>query len=430
MSEKEILRNIVADSQSRELPAMWRRFLQVPTDSGKIVTLTGVRRSGKTYHLFQVMKDLEKQGVSREKMLYFNFEDERLTLTSDKLEMILEVFREENPELDLAECYFLFDEIQEVDGWEKFILRVYETISKHVFVTGSNAKLLSSEIATPLRGRNITYEVYPLSFAEYVEILSPGLNPSRSMDKAKLVKLFEAFMYQGGFPELVKADDELRNKILQEYFNVMVMRDLIERYQIGNSSTLKYFCKRVIGASGGEFSVNKIYNELKSQGYQVSKDTLYLYQDYVETIHLNRYVNKYSHSVVKSESSQKKTYVIDTGLGSSVDFKLGKDVGRLLETMVALELLKQGKQIAYQQNGFECDFVVIDKGFVSCAIQVTANVSEPKTLEREIKGLVQTCLKNDLKEGVIITVDYGEEVETDGVKIKIVPVWRYFYHSF
>lgn len=400
--------------------------MRVPTDSGKIVTLTGVRRSGKTYHLFQVMKDLEKLGVGREKMLYFNFEDERLALTQDKLELILEVLREENPGLDLTGCYFLFDEIQEVEGWEKFVLRVYETISKQVFVTGSNAKLLSSEIVTSLRGRNITYEVYPLSFAEYVEILSPGLNPSKSKDKAILVKLFDKFMHHGGFPELVKADEELRNKILQEYFNVMVMRDLIERYQISNSSTLKYFCKRVIGASGGEFSVNKIYNELKSQGYQVSKNTLYLYQDYVETVYLNRFVNKYSHSVVKSENSQKKTYVIDSGLGSSVDFKLGKDIGRLLETVVALELLKQQKQIAYQQNGFECDFVVIDKNIVSEAIQVAANVSDPKTLDREIGGLVRTCLKNDLKEGVIVTLDHEGEMEVDGVKIKMIPAWKYF----
>lgn len=426
MSEKEILRNVVADSQSRELPVLWRRSLQVPTDSGKIVTLTGVRRSGKTYHLFQVMKDLEKLGVSREKMLYFNFEDERLTLTQDKLELILEVFREENSDLDLADCYFLFDEIQEVAGWEKFVLRVYETISKHVFVTGSNAKLLSSEIATYLRGRNITYEVYPLSFAEYVEILSPDLNPSRSKDKAVLIRLFDKFMHQGGFPELVKADEELRNKILQEYFSVMVMRDLIERYQISNSSTLKYFCKRVIGASGGEFSVNKIYNELKSQGYQVSKDTLYLYQDYVETIYLNRFVSKYSHSVVKSENSQKKTYVIDSGLGSSVDFKLGKDVGRLLETVVALELLKQQKQIAYQQNGFECDFVVIDKNVVTEAIQVAVSVSDAKTMGREIKGLVQTCLKNGLTEGIVITLDRDDEMEVDEVKIKMIPAWKYF----
>lgn len=248
MSEKEILRTIVADSQIRELPSLWKRNLQIPTDSGKIVTLTGVRRSGKTYHLFQVMKDLSKQGVNRERMLYFNFEDERLALTQDKLELILEVFREENPILDLADCYFFFDEIQEVTGWEKFILRVYETISKHVFVTGSNAKLLSSEIATSLRGRSITYEVYPLSFAEYVEIVSPGLKFGRSADKAILVNLFDKFMHQGGFPELVVANDDLRNKILQEYFNVMVMRDLIERYQISNSSTLKYFCKRVIGS--------------------------------------------------------------------------------------------------------------------------------------------------------------------------------------
>lgn len=233
-------------------------------------------------------------------------------------------------------------------------------------------------------------------------------------------------MHQGGFPELVYQEDEFRDKVLQEYFNVMLLRDLIERYQISNSSTLKYFCKRVIGSSGGEFSVNKIYNELKSQGYQVGKDTLYLYQNYVEAIYLNRFINKYSHSVVKAESSQKKCYVIDQGMGAALDYKLSQDKGRLLETTVALELLKQGKQIAYQQNGSECDFVVIEKGKVTTAIQVAADLVDVKTKEREINGLVQTCLKFSLSSGIILTFDHAEQMEYNGVQINIIPAWQFF----
>ena len=212
-------------------------------------------------------------------------------------------------------------------------------------------------------------------------------------------------MHQGGFPELVKQADELKDKILQEYFNVMVLRDLIERYQISQATTLKYFCKRIIGASAGEFSVNKIYNELKSQGYQISKDTLYAYQGFVEAIYLNRFISKYSHSVIKTESSQKKTYVIDQGLGAALDYKFSQDNGRLLETTVALELLKQDKQIAYQQNGGECDFVAIEKGKVVDAIQVTYDFSDIPTKEREIKGLVSACQKFGLNKGIILSLN-------------------------
>jgi len=429
MTDKVQLKTIITDNQERLLPEVWKRSLEIPLESGKIITLSGVRRSGKTYHLFNLMNQLKNQEIEAKQILYINFEDERLHLSVDELDLILQAYQELYPALKLSSCYFFFDEIQEIEGWEKFIARIYASISRHVFITGSNAKLLSREIATALRGRTLTYEIYPLSFAEFVAVISPGLNPHSSTDKAKLINLFDQFLYQGGFPEIIKQENELKEKVLQEYFNVMVFRDLIERYQISQATILKYFCKRVVSASGGEFSVNKIYNELKSQGYQVSKDTLYDYQGYVDAIYLNRFITKYSHSVVKAESSLKKTYVIDQGLGVALDYKLAQDKGRLLETTVALELLKQGKQIAYQQNGSECDFVTLEKGMVTSAMQVAAQLSDPKTREREIKGLVQTCQKFNLLEGVILTFDHTEQFEQVGIQIQILPAWQYFLKS-
>lgn len=427
MSGKDFLKTIIIDNQSRVLPKLWERKLKLPLESGKIVTLAGVRRSGKTYHLFNLINKLKSQGIPPYKILYINFEDERLDLSAEELDFILQSYQELYPEIKFSECFFFFDEIQEVEGWEKFIARLYASVSKQIFITGSNAKLLSREIATALRGRTITFEVYPLSFTEFTNIISPGLNPNRSADKAKLLNLFEQFMNQGGFPELIRQDDDLKEKILQEYFNVMVLRDLIERYQISQASILKYFCKRVIGNSAGEFSVNKIFNELKSQNYQISKDTLYTYQDYVEAIYLTRFINKYSHSVVKAEMSQKKSYVIDQGLGVALDYKLSQDKGRLLETTIALELIKQGKQIAYQQNGSECDFVVIEKGKVINVIQVAKDITDQETKNREIKGLVQAAQKFELTEGTIITLDHSEEFEIDGILVKVVPSWQYCF---
>lgn len=427
MPGKDLLKTIIANNQSRVLPEVWERELKLPRKSGKIVTLAGVRRSGKTYHLFNLINQLKGQGVPSHKILYINFEDERLDLSTEELDRILQAYQELYPEIKLSECFFFFDEIQEVEGWEKFIARLYASVSKQIFITGSNAKLLSKEIATALRGRTITFEVYPLSFLEFVGILSPGLNPHTSIDKAKLVGLFEQFMRQGGFPELIKQDTDLTEKILQEYFNVMVLRDLIERYQISQASILKYFCKRVVGNSAGEFSVNKIYNELKSQGYQISKDTLYTYQGYVEAIYLTRFIAKYSHSVVKAEMSQKKSYVIDQGMGVALDYKLSQDKGRLLETTIALELIKHGKQIAYQQNGSECDFVIIEKGKVIDVIQVAQDITDQGTRGREIKGLVKAAQKFQLKEGIIITLDQHEQFETDGILVKVIPAWQYCF---
>lgn len=427
MDKKDLLKTIITDSQLRPTPEIWKRTIKLPAKTGKIITLAGVRRSGKTYHLFNLMNQLKAQGAAAQRILHINFEDERLGLSTDELDLILQSYRELHPRLKLSGCYFFFDEVQEVKGWEKFVVRLYNTITKNIFITGSNAKLLSKEVATALRGRTITFEIYPLSFAEYVSVLSPGLNLHGSADRATLINLFNRFMHQGGFPELVKQKDDLKDKILQEYFNVMVLRDLIERYQISNSSTLKYFCKRVVAASAGEFSVNKIYNELKSQGYQVGKDTLYQYQGYVESIYLNRFINKYSHSVVKAEASLKKCYVIDQGMGAALDYKLSQDRGRLLETTVALELLKRDKQIAYRQNGGECDFVIIEKGKVTAAIQVAADFMDDKTKQREIKGLTQSCSEFGLSEGIILTFDHEERLTQAGVGITVLPAWKYFF---
>ena len=426
MTGKDTIKTIITDSQERDIPVVWKRNLDIPLDSGKIITLAGVRRSGKTYHLYDLINKLRARGVQNERILYFNFEDERLHLAIDELDLILQSYRELHPDLELSDCYFFFDEIQEIEGWEKFIARVYSSISQRLFITGSNSKLLSKEISTALRGRTVTFEVYPLSFSEFSRILHPKLSKNNSKDKAIYINLFDRFLHRGGFPEILNQPEELKDKILQEYFNVMVFRDIVERFKITNSSTLKYFCKRIIGASAGEFSVNKIYHELKSQGYQVSKDTLYLYQGYVDDIYLNRFVNKYSHSIVKAEGSQKKTYVIDTGLGASLDYKLSQDLGRLLETTVALELLKQGRQIAYQQNGSECDFVVIEKGVVTASIQVALDTSETKTMEREVRGLVDSCKKFKLKEGFVLTMNDTDIFDQDGISVNIMPVWQYF----
>jgi uncharacterized protein len=426
MSTKDLLKTIITDSQARILPKVWARSLAIPLGSGKIVTLTGVRRSGKTYHLFDLMNQLKAKGVANQRLLYINFEDERLHLEGADMDLILQAYQELYPDLDMSTCYFFFDEVQEADGWEKFVDRLYSTIGQNVFITGSNSKLLSREIATALRGRTITFEVYPLSFSEFVNVVRPELNPHNSNDKARLISLFKRFMHEGGFPEIVTQTQDLKDRILQEYFNVMLLRDLVERYGISQVAVLKYFCKRVIGASACEFSVNKIYNDLKSQGYSVSKDSLYAYRDNVEAIYMGRFIPKYSESVVQSEGSQKKVYAIDSGLGSAIDFKFSEDEGRKLETVVALELLKQGKQVTYYQDNAECDFIVVDKGRVAEVLQVAVSVANEETRRREIKGLVQCCKRFGLNEGVIITLDGEETATVDNVAVRVIPAWKYF----
>lgn len=419
------LKEIITSFQERPLEKVISRRLEVPLNTHKVVTLTGARRSGKTFLLYEVIGKLILDGTPKEKLLYLNFEDERLE-KGFELDEVIQAYQELFPDFDLVECYFFFDEIQNIDGWEKFIRRIHDTVSKNVYITGSNSSLLSKDIATALRGRTLTYEVYPLSFDEFLTFNSiiPNLNSNKS--KAKLVNTFDTFLAQGGFPELVFLDNEIHQRVLQEYFNTMLFRDLIERYDVSQTTILKYFCKRLIANSGSEFSVHKIFNELKSQGYKIGKNALYDFQDYAESIYMSQFLMKYDDSVVKRELAQKKIYAIDTGIANAVDFKFSKDLVRQLETFVYLELKKQEQEVAYLKNGFECDFLVMDRGHITTAIQVTYEMADESTRQREINGVIQACQKFNLSEGFILTMNQREKIVQDDTTITVLPAWEYF----
>ncbi|TCK05284.1 ATP-binding protein [Phorcysia thermohydrogeniphila] len=426
---KEVLKEVIVSFQRRELPQVISRDLRLPIDSGKIVTLVGVRRSGKTYLLYQVIKEL-REKVSPENIVYINFDDERLEFKKEELNLILEAYRELYPDKKLSEVYFFFDEIQNVEGWEKFIKRIYEVETKRLFITGSSSKFLSVEIATALRGRTVSYEVYPLSFLEFLRFKGLRVSPTDIYDvevKSKVKKLFEEFLIWGGFPELAFVEDEeLKLRILQEYFEVMLFRDLVERFGLKNLPVVKYFLKRAVESVSSPFSVNNVFNELRSAGYKVSKDTLYFLLDAAESVYLVKLLEKFSRSVLKRELSQKKLYVIDNGLINAVSFF--KDRGKLLENLLFRELLLSYGKIFFYKGKKECDFVAF-KGEKPFLFQVAYTLEEEKTLKREVGALIEACNFFSQKEGLIITYDEEKEIEKDGIKIKIVPAWKFLMSS-
>ena len=427
---KDIIKNLITDFHEKGIPSIKPRLLEIPVNSKKIVALTGVRRSGKTFQLYNVINRLIKQKIKLKNILYFNFEDERIDKNTFVLNNIIESYQELYPEINLGNCYFLFDEIQNIGGWEKFVRRIYEQISKNIFITGSNSKMLSREISTSLRGRSINYEIYPLNFEEYLNFLGIEINLNSTRSISEIINTFEKFLSGGGFPELISVDKEIKDRVLQEYFNVMIFRDLIERYDITQTAILKYFCKRVIGNSSKEFSVNKIYNEIKSQGYKISKDTIYEFQNYVESIYLAFFIPKYSHSIVKQEFSKKKVYSIDNGLAASVDAFFIKNKGTALENLVFLELIKSGKKILYYSNNFECDFLLIENEKVCEAIQVCFDINDIDTKNREEKGLINVCREFQLKRGLILTIYDEQKYTVDGITIEIMPVYKYILKKY
>ena len=427
MRRKELIKEIIVSFQRRELKLDVESELILSLDTGKVITVTCVRRSGKTYLLYQTIGELKKK-VSPESIVYFNFEDERLELKSEELNLIVEAYRELYPDKKLSEVYFFFDEIQNVEGWERFIRRIYDTETKNIYLTGSNSKLLSSEIATALRGRTLKYELYPLSYREFLKFKGLDLKPTdvylpELRSNAK--KLFEEFLYWGGFPEVAYfEDDELRLKTLQEYFDVMVYRDLVERFNFKNLPVVKYFLKRCIESITSPLSVNNIYNELRSQGYKVSKDTLYSLLDAAESVYLLKLLKKFSRSTLKVELSQKKSYVIDNGLVNAITFSFLKDRGKLLENLIHRELLIRFGDIFYFKEKKECDFVAF-RGKKVYPIQVSYTVEDERAFQREVEGLLEACKFLGEKEGLILTYDEEKEVEMENIKILLLPVWKF-----
>ncbi len=422
---KQLIKEIILENQHMQVPAMVSRQQDVPLDLKVIVSLVGPRRSGKSWLLYRAMQQLDERGVTRTNILFVNFEDERLMLKSQDLDLIIQAYNELYPGIGMEEVYLFFDEIQNVPGWEQFIRRVYDTRSRHIFITGSNARLLSKEIATALRGRSITINVLPFSFGEYLRAL--GITPSSKTQKHRstLIHYTEQFMYHGGFPETIGMADPYRIKLLHEYFNVMMFRDIVERYQVANIDTLRFFIRKIFAGVTKPFSVNKAYNDLRSMGYKISNKYLYDYLLYCNDVYLCQSVSKHDHSEIKQAKSEKRVYTIDSGLLAAVEFSISKNQGKLFENMVFMELLKQEKVVNYFKGRYECDFIIEGTGGWM-PMQVTWSLSEDTTLERELRGLREACDYLGTSRGVIITPDTLDEIHYQGITAEVIPFYEMF----
>lgn len=250
------------------------------------------------------------------------------------MDLILQSYRELYPDFNLSETYFFFDEIQNIDSWQRFIRRIYDSVTKKIFITGLNSKLLSQEIATSLRGRTLAEEILPLSFSEFLEfknfrvVLPQDLYDSAV--RAKLLSFFREYLTGGSFPEIIFQPENLKLRILQEYFNVMIYKDLIERYSIKDTFVLKYFIKRLAETVTKPVSIHKIYNEIKSQNIKISKNQLYEFLEYLENAFLIRQIRKKKRLVIKEELTEKKVYFIDNGILRAIRVFVGADYGFLL----------------------------------------------------------------------------------------------------
>lgn len=427
---KDVIKSLIAMRQN-EIPFdVIERDLRLPINRKKIITVPGVRRCGKSTMMGIAINNLVHEGVPKENILWLGFDDERLiNMSSDELDNVIIAYMEMFPNIQIKDVHMFFDEIQLIKDWEYFVLRVYKSYCKNIYVCGSNATMLSTELVSALRGYPLEYEIYPLSFNEYCRFKGISTDSYLEQDKARLKTAFEDFIHASAFPEVVLATSKSEQlKLLHGYFDTMILRDLTEHYRISNTSVVRYLIKRIMDNLTKPTSINAIYNDIKSQGLKVSKDDLYLWADYACRIFMFIRIPKYSRSVGKERKSLDKYYCIDNGLRAAVLMPQSNDHGKYLENTILLQLkrnLLPSDKISYYQGHTECDFVLQREDRVVQLIQVTWSITDAETREREIKGLLEASSATDCDNLLILTHDEEDILTKDGKQILVVPTWKW-----
>lgn len=429
--DKQYLKTQIAMRQAEFPTDLKKRDIPLPINSGRIITIPGVRRCGKSSRMENVVNELLASGVKRQRFLWVSFDDERLVqMKSDELDMIIESYREMYPEADMSQVYVFFDEIQLIENWEYFVMRLYKHYTKNIYISGSNATMLSSELKSALRGWPEEEETLPLSFREYCEFKGLNTDSWLEEDLAKLRMAFYDYNTEGGFPEVVLTENLLlKSKILQTYFDTMLLKDLVEHYRLSNIEVLRYFLKRIMANLTKPTSIRAIHGDIKSRGLKVSKDDLYDWANHACDIFMFIRIPNYSKSLQKIEASQPKYYCIDNGMRNAVLLPQSNDDGKKLENTVFLQLYRQRlplDRIFYYQGKGECDFVVQHGTEIEKLIQVTWSMKDDETRRREINGLKEASDVTGCRNLYIVTADESEEIVVDeGRTIHVVPAWRW-----
>ena len=431
---KDVIKSLFAIKQS-EIPFdVIERDTKLPIDRKKIITIPGVRRCGKSTLMEIAINTLVEKGVPKEYILWLGFDDERLrSMTSEELDDVIASYMEMYPNIPIKDVYMFFDEIQLIKDWEYFILRVYKTYCKNIYVCGSNATMLSTELSSALRGYPLEYETYPLSFNEYCRFRGINTNSYLEQDRAKLRIAFEEYNQESAFPEIVLTTSQSdRLKLLHGYFDTMLLKDLVEHYKISNISVVRYFVKRIMANLTKPTSINAIYKDIKSQGLKVGKDDLYLWASYICDIFMFVRISKYDRSLIKEQKSLDKYYCIDNGIRGAVLLPQSNDNGKNLENTVFMQLNRTklpSDKISYYQSNGECDFVLQHNDAVVQLIQVTWDMSDENTREREIDGILETSTATGCANLLIITKDEETVIVRESKQISVVPAWKWLLQN-
>ena len=374
--------------------------------TGQIVVISGIRRCGKSTLMHQI-------SAQYRDFLYINFDDDRLMdFTLSDFPALMLLFEKTSPGVKVL----FIDEIQSVAGWERFIRRIHDEGYK-VFLTGSNANLLSAELGTHLTGRYVKITLYPFSFREYLRFRSVETSRITEKKKAAVLAEFDRYLAGGGFPEYLKYGDA---EYLKRTYDDILFRDIISRFGIREVKGFRHLAHYLFSNAAKSATYNALKNMLGFKSVVSVRD----YVGFLEEAYLIFECFRYDYSLKKQYVNEKKLYCIDTGMRNAVAFRFSDDKGRMLENLVYIELLRRGKSVYFFKNPRECDFIMEERGTVTGAIQVCFELDR-ENRGRELGGLTGAIGAHGLDGGIILTYNQEETIMNGDSAISVPPVWKW-----
>ena len=415
LTKDQIMRVMLNQHSVPDVTGMPRQIDDKWLETKQVVVISGVRRCGKSYLLRQIRKKCAERDY------YLRFDDDRLiNFTIDDFETLDACFAEV---YGLQHTYF-FDEIQNVEGWELYVRRLYNQGAK-VFITGSNAKMLSREMGTHLSGIHLPIELYPFSFAEYLQLREIQVDKAdfyTTQGTARFVRELKSYMQTGGFPAYLLGEPD---EYISSLYQSIIYKDVLMRNNISNGREvleLMHFLASNVAKRHSYMSLARVVGVKHS-------DTIKNYVQCLEETYLLSQLMKYSPSVKSQEGSIKKMYLIDNAIVKVIGFNPTDNIGPLLENMVFIELKRRGREVFYHDGAKECDFIVREGIHIVQCIQVTVSLADERTRKREVDGLLDAARTYGTTDNLIITLD-DDGIQLDNENVKVIPVWKFLLEDY
>lgn len=432
MIQEEIERKLL-DFRELNFPEYTKRNCIIKEANQMVSAITGARRVGKSIRALQVADEaiLLRKIADRNHICYLDFDNPILArIQPEELKLIQIQFFKINQGFSIqTPLLFIFDEIHKVAGWEEYVIELSRNSVWKVYVTGSSSKMLREDISTTLRGKALSSVVWPFDFSEFMLAKGTGEITYSTSGIAQIKRDFDEYLRWGAFPAIAGTDEIVKEALLREYFDTMLLKDIIERYNVSKPKQCIYLLRYLLSYISKPFTLNSAYEALKNAGYSTSKDSVHDYLEWAEDSFFCYRISMFSESIKEQSRNYSKIYCIDWALANISNWVWDGTLSRSLENMVFIHLKRQGYNVHYyltREKRQEIDFIVTNqKVEIINLLQVCHSFTDDNVLKREIEPLKKAMKYFNLKESYIITADTEDEWAVENGIIKAIPAWRW-----